>query len=140
MTTWMVVEDEPDFYELVLAIYDTLGVDGLAFTNGEEAISWIEDVDAGQHVTSVDELPQLALLDIRLPGYVSGVEVGNRLRQSPVLGNIAIVLMTAYRLSPKQEQQFITDSGCDLLMHKPLPRLTEFKRIMQEVVAQRMQQ
>jgi CheY-like chemotaxis protein len=140
VTTWMVVEDEPDFYELVLAIYDTLGVDGLAFTNGEEAISWIEDVDAGQHVTSMDELPQLALLDIRLPGYVSGVEVGNRLRQSPVLGNIAIVLMTAYKLSSKQEQQFISDSGCDLLLHKPLPRLTEFKRIMQEVVAQRMQQ
>lgn len=140
MTTWMVVEDEPDFYELVLAIYDTLGVDGLAFTDGDEAIKWIEDVDAGQHVTSVDELPQLALLDIRLPGYISGVEVGNRLRQSPVLGNIAIVLMTAYKLSPKQEQQFITDSGCDLLMHKPLPKLAEFKRVMHDVVAQRMQQ
>jgi CheY-like chemotaxis protein len=140
VTTWMVVEDEPDFYELVLTIYGTLGVDGLAFTNGEDAISWIEDVDAGQLVTTIDELPQLALLDIRLPGLISGVEVGNRLRQSPVLGNIAIVLMTAYKLSSKQEQQFVTDSGCDLLMHKPLPKLSEFNRIMHEVVAQRMHQ
>jgi CheY-like chemotaxis protein len=140
VTTWMVVEDEPDFYELVLTIYGTLGVDGLAFTNGEDAISWIEDVDAGQLVTSVEELPQLALLDIRLPGLVSGIDVSRRLRESQVLSNIAIVLMTAYKLSSKQEEQFIDQAGCDLLLHKPLPRLPEFKRIMEELVAQRMKQ
>ncbi len=140
MTTWMVVEDEPDFYELVLAIYDTLGVDGLAFTNGEEAMSWIEDVDAGQQVTTVDELPQLALLDIRLPGYISGIEVSQRLRASPVLGNIAIVLMTAYKPASKDEKIIVQQAECDLLLYKPLPRLPEFKRIMEKVVAQRMRQ
>jgi CheY-like chemotaxis protein len=140
VTTWMVVEDEPDFYELVLAIYDTLGVDGLAFTNGEEAISWIEDVDAGQHVTSVDELPQLALLDIRLPGYVSGIQVSQRLRQSPVLGNIAIVLMTAYYPGSKDEKIIVEQAGCDKLLSKPLPRLPDFKSLMEKLVAQRMQQ
>jgi CheY-like chemotaxis protein len=140
VTTWMVVEDEPDFYELVLTIYDTLGVDGLAFTNGEEAASWIEDVDFGQLVTTNDELPQLALLDIRLPGLVSGADVSRRLRDSNVLGNMAIVLMTAYKLSSKEEQKIIDHAGCDLLLHKPLPKLTEFKRMMENVVRQRMEQ
>jgi CheY-like chemotaxis protein len=140
VTTWMVVEDEPDFYELVLAIYDTLGVDGLAFTTGEEAISWIEDVDAGQLVTTIDELPQLALLDIRLPGDIGGVEVSRRLRESPVLGNIAIVLMTAYKLSTKVENDMIKEAGCDLLLHKPLPKLADFKSQLQGVIAQRMRQ
>lgn len=140
MTTWMVVEDEPDFYELVLAIYDTLGVDGLAFTNGEEAASWIKDVDFGQLVTTNEELPQLALLDIRLPGMVSGVDVSRRLRESHVLGNIAIVLMTAYKLSHKEEQRIINDAGCDLLLRKPLPKPADFKRIMENAVRQRMEQ
>ena len=140
MTTWMVVEDEPDFYELVLAIYDTLGVDGLAFTNGEEAVSWIEDVDFGQLVTTNEELPQLALLDIRLPGFVSGVEVSRRLRESHVLGNIAIVLMTAYHLNLKEKKQVMEMAGCDLLMQKPLPHPDKFKQIMEDLVRQRMEQ
>jgi CheY-like chemotaxis protein len=136
----MVVEDEPDFYELVLTIYDTLGVDGLAFTNGEEAASWIEDVDFGQLVTTNEELPQLALLDIRLPGTVSGADVSRRLRESRVLGNMAIVLMTAYKLSVKEEQKIIEYAGCDMLLHKPLPKFTEFKRLMESIVQQRMTQ
>lgn len=140
MTTWMVVEDEPDFYELVLTIYDTLGVDGLAFTNGEEAASWIEDVDFGQLVTTNEELPQLALLDIRLPGMVSGADVSRRLRESHVLGNVAIVLMTAYKLSSKEEQKIKEHAGCDLLLYKPLPKLGDFKRLMENVVRQRMAQ
>jgi CheY-like chemotaxis protein len=140
VTTWMVVEDEPDFYELVLTIYGTLGVDGLAFTNGEDAVSWIDDVNAGQLVTTIDELPQLALLDIRLPGFVSGIEVSRRLRESNVLSNIAIVLMTAYKPPSKDEKIILEQSNCDLLLYKPLPRLPDFKRMMEELVAQRMKQ
>jgi CheY-like chemotaxis protein len=140
VTTWMVVEDEPDFYELVLAIYDTLGVDGLAFTNGEEAADWLEDVDAGQLVSTTDELPQLALLDIRLPGMVSGIDVSRRLRESHVLGNIAIVLMTAYKLSVKEEQKLISQAGCDFLLRKPLPNPDDFKKLMEGLVRQRLRQ
>jgi len=140
VTTWMVVEDEPDFYELVLAIYGTLGVDGLAFTNGEEAAGWIEDVDVGQLVTTTDELPQLALLDIRLPGLVSGIDVSRRLRESHVLGNIAIVMMTAYVVTRKEEKNIIEAAGCDLLLRKPLPKPDEFKRLMEGLVRQRLRQ
>jgi CheY-like chemotaxis protein len=117
MTIWMLVEDEPDFYELVLNIYEMLGIDGLAFTNGEDALAWIEDADQEE---VMDNLPQLALLDIRLPGKATGVEVAARLRQSPLLGNIVIVMMTAYRLSPAQERAVIAQSGCDRLIYKPL--------------------
>lgn len=130
MSTWMVVEDEPDLYELVLAMYELLGVNGVSFTTGEEAIDWIDDVDAG-HFDG--ERPQVALLDIRLPGDVNGPMIGERLRQSPVLGNVKIVLMTAYRLNETEEKQVIHQAGADRLMYKPLPELDEFKRIMTEV-------
>lgn len=127
MATWMVVEDEPDLYDLVLAMYETLGISGVAFTTGEEAVDWIDDVDAGHFI---GELPELALLDIRLPGDISGPAIGARLRKSPALKNITIVLMTAYRLTEAEEKAFIKEAGSDRFLYKPLPKLNEFKQIM----------
>ena len=69
MSTWMVVEDEPDIYELLLAMFEMWGIEGVAFVDGEEAVAWIEETDKDE---SPGELPELALLDIRLPGTVSG--------------------------------------------------------------------
>ena len=100
----MVVEDEPDIYEVLLAMFEMWGIEGVAFVDGEEAVAWIEDVDKGKYP---GELPELALLDIRLPGAVSGPEVGGRLRQSSALENMTVVLTTAYRLSPDNEREFI---------------------------------
>ena len=81
LSTWMVVEDEPDIYELLLAMFEIWGIEGVAFVDGEEAITWIEESDKG----APSEIPELAVLDIRLPGNVSGPMVGARIRQSPVL-------------------------------------------------------
>ena len=135
MTTWMVVEDEPDLYDLVLAMYETLGISGVAFTTGEEAVAWIDDVDAGHFI---GELPELALLDIRLPGKINGPAIGARLRQSPTLKNVTIVLMTAYKLSHAQEQKYIAEAGSDRFLYKPLPKLNEFKQIMLKTRRQRV--
>lgn len=134
MATWMVVEDEPDLFNVVLAMYAMLGVDGIAFSSGEEAFDWIEDVDSGR---SSAELPEMALLDIRLPGRISGPMIGERLRQSPVLGGIAIAMMTAYRLSPGDEQLVKRQSGCDLLLYKPLPKPSEFHRVIHKIIERR---
>jgi CheY-like chemotaxis protein len=134
MTTWMVVEDEPDLYEMVLAMYEWWGFEGLAFVNGEDAFAWIEHVDQGR---VQGDLPQLVMLDIRLPGQINGVEVGARLRQSPYLRKMGIVLMTAYQLSPKQEKEFIAKSGADLLLYKPLPAYKELQALLEKVVARR---
>ena len=67
MPTWMVVEDEPDLYDTLLMFFEIWGVDGIAFTTGTDAIRWIDDVDRGTNDAGV---PELALLDIRLPGAV----------------------------------------------------------------------
>lgn len=131
MPTWMVVEDEPDLYEMILAMYAAIGIGGVAFVTGEDAIEWIEDMEAGR---SSDEIPELALIDIRLPGRISGDVVGARMRKSPNLRNTAIVLMTAYRLSPEDERYLIEHAGADLLLHKPLPRLPELRRMLFELV------
>jgi len=134
MTTWMVVEDEPDLYDMILAMYATLGIGGVAFVTGEEAIDWIEQVEEGRYN---DELPQLAMIDIRLPDRVTGDLVGARLRRSGVLKNTVIVLMTAYKLSPEEEGRMITRAGADLLLYKPLPRLNELKRMLFNLIEER---
>lgn len=127
MTSWMLVEDEPDLYEMLLAMTQTMGVNGIAFPNGEEAVDWIEDVDAGMFQ---GELPELALLDIRLPGDISGPMVGSRLRKSPTLGKTRVILITAYRLSPSEEATVIQQAGADFLLYKPLPSFKELEAIL----------
>ena len=129
MVAWIVVEDEPDLYDMVLAMYDTMGIDGVAFSSGEDAVDWINAVDGGYG----SEIPEVALIDIRLPGAVNGVEVSARLRQSVSLGSMVIVLMTAYRLSPQEEAATKRQARADLVMYKPLPLFTEFQRRLETV-------
>jgi CheY-like chemotaxis protein len=130
----MVVEDEPDIYEVLLAMFEMWGIEGVAFVDGEEAIAWIDDVDNGRFQ---GELPELALLDIRLPGKITGPMVGERLRKSPILGHMAIVLTTAYKLQPDQEKEVIATAGADQLIYKPLPKFNELQRFLENVIAQR---
>ena len=134
MSTWMVVEDEPDIYEVLLAMFEMWGIEGVAFVDGEEAIAWIDDVDSEKFK---GELPELALLDIRLPGNVSGADVAVRLRASPILGHGAIVFATAYRLNAEEYDDIMKRTDADKLMYKPLPRFNELQKILEEVLAAR---
>lgn len=134
MSTWMVVEDEPDIYEVLLAMFEMWGIEGVAFVDGEEAVSWIDDVDEGRFK---GELPELALLDIRLPGTINGDEVAVRLRKSPILGQVAIVFATAYRLSPEEYDAIMKRTDADRLMYKPLPRFNELQKVLEEVLTLR---
>lgn len=134
MGRWMIVEDEPDLYDMLLAMADVMGVDGQAFANGEDAVAWIEDVDSRSLST---DLPELALLDILLPGDIKGPDVSARLRESRILGDITIVLMTAWRLSPKEEKAILKESGAEMLIYKPLPRLSEFTVLMKKATNKR---
>jgi CheY-like chemotaxis protein len=134
LSTWMVVEDEPDIYEVLLAMFEMWGIEGVAFVDGEEAIAWIDDVDNGRFR---GELPELALLDIRLPGAVSGPAVGERLRKSSILGDVAIILSTAYKLTVEEEAQAIEQAGADKLLYKPLPKFNELQQVLETVIAAR---
>lgn len=133
MSTWMVVEDEPDLYNTLLTLFDIWSIDGVAFTNGTDAVRWIDEVDAGNHETN---LPELALIDIRVPG-VTGDLIAKRMRESHVLRDVAIVLMTAYHLSPSQESSILANAQSNKLLSKPLPAPAELQKILREAVAGR---
>lgn len=133
MPKWVIVEDEPDLLDTLLAMFEIWGIDGLSFSAGHDAFNWIYAVDTGQYV---DPLPQLALIDLRLPDAF-GVDVAIRIRQSPVLHNMTIVLMTAYQLSQEHEHQFVQDVEADAFFHKPLPGMKELQKRLNTLVAQR---
>jgi CheY-like chemotaxis protein len=128
---WMLVEDEPDLYEVLLTLYEASGIDVLAFTSGEEASEWVDSID--NHQLEAGEL-KLAVLDLRLPGEMSGVDVAARLRASPLLKDIGIVFITAFRLSPVEEKQVLEDGGADLLVYKPLPGMDEFMKKVKDLL------
>ncbi len=134
MSTWMVVEDEPDIYEVLLTMFEMWGIDGAAFVEGEEATAWINEVDRGRYP---GELPELALIDIRLPGKINGVNVAERLRQSPKMAQIPIVFSTAYHLTPEEEEDIMKRTDADKIIYKPLPRFHELQRILEDIIAQR---
>lgn len=133
MTTWMVVEDEPGLYDMVLTMYSLMGVHGVAFTTGEDAMDWIEAIDSGQFA---DEIPELVMLDIRLPGQVDGVMVGERMRRSPLLKDTRIVMMTAYKISPKDEVKIKEIVRPQALLNKPLPEFEQLKRLLFDIAKQ----
>lgn len=133
----MVVEDEPDIYEVLLAMFEMWGIEGVAFVDGEESVDWIDDVDNGRFK---GELPELALLDVRLPGDIDGVQVAERLRESPVLGKIAIVLTSGYKLPPAEKDEAMKSTQADLWLPKPLPKFNELQGTLESVIAKRRQQ
>jgi len=134
LSTWMVVEDEPDIYEVLMAMFGIWGIDGVAFVDGEEAMTWIDDVDNGRFQ---GELPELALLDIRLPGDIQGPKVGERLRKSPLLNQVAIVFATAYKLTPDEEKEIMAQAGADRLIYKPLPKFADLQKLLEDTITTR---
>lgn len=134
MPTWMVVEDEQDLYDMILAMYDMLGIGGVAFATGRDAMDWMRDIEGGAE----DDIPELALVDIRLPDEnIDGVHVAAQIRKTEKLKNVAICLMTAYKFSPADEKEIVQESGADFLLYKPLPRFLELEKILRELVEKR---
>jgi CheY-like chemotaxis protein len=130
MPTWMVVEDENDIQDILLSLFELWHIDGLAFSNGDTALNWLTQVDAGEFD---DFLPQLAIVDIRLPG-ASGLEVSARLRQCERLKNIPIVLITAYRMSAEDETEAIQSACADMLLYKPLPTSQDLRHLLDRML------
>lgn len=130
MTNWIIVEDEPDVFEVLMLMVEIFDVEGLAFIDGEEAVDWIDDVDNGYFH---GEVPAIAILDLRLPGNIQGQDVGNRLRHSPILRDIIIIIITAYKFGPEEESHILQYTQANRIIYKPIPRAQDFNKIIDEL-------
>jgi hypothetical protein len=54
-----------------------------------------------------------------------------------VLGQVAMVLITAYKLTPTEEEEVVKRSGADELVYKPLPKFGDLQALLDETIARR---
>jgi CheY-like chemotaxis protein len=137
MPVWMAVEDESDINDVIIGMFEAWGVKGLSFTDGAQAIHWVGQVETSPAPHNLGgNLPELALIDIRLPN-APGVEVAAHIRGSSVLHGMAIILMTAYRLNPHEEEEILRYSNADLLVYKTLPAMRPLRTLLEDVLNSR---
>src|ERR1051326_1798050 len=87
--TWLLVEDDTDIRNVVAVMMSVWGEKPLPFADGGAAWDWLDSVANG---TFKGELPELALMDIRMPCY-TGDKIAARIRQTPQIKDIPIILM-----------------------------------------------
>jgi CheY-like chemotaxis protein len=134
---WLVVEDEDEIRTLVKVMFEAWGHPALEFRDGKQAFGWLDSVEAGK--LREDELPELALMDIRMPGP-RGNEIARRMRGLKPFHRIPIVLMTAFSLTEDERQAMYKDCGVDHIISKPLPDFFELKQLLEQVHATKKQQ
>ncbi|MBN2305582.1 MAG: response regulator [Anaerolineae bacterium] len=129
MKPWMVVEDEPDIRNIVKFMFESWGHPALEFADGHQAFKWLDSIEEGSYN---GELPELALMDIRMPGP-RGNDIARRMRTVGAVADIPIILMTAFALTDAERNALYEDCGVDYVMHKPLPDYHKLKELLDSV-------
>jgi len=132
---WLVVEDETDIRTIVTVLFTAWGYTPMEFKDGHEAYRWLDDVEAG---TYNGELPEIALMDIRMPGHF-GTDIARRMRAIDALKNLPIVLMTAFPTNDPNVKAVMENNVIDHIINKPLPEMFELKAILENVRSQKQQ-
>jgi CheY-like chemotaxis protein len=136
VATWLVVEDEDDIRNIVKVMFQVWGHTALEFRDGNEAWTWLDSLESN---TFKGTLPELALMDIRMPGH-RGHEIAQRIRTVAQVKQIPVVLMTAFSLTDSERQDMLTNYGVDKIINKPLPDFFVLKKILDEVHAKKKAQ
>src|SRR5260221_3954791 len=129
VVTWLLVEDDSDIRTVVAMMMSVWRERPLPCPDGGAAWAWLEAVANG---TYTGQLPELALMDIRMPGY-TGDKVAARIRQTPTLKDIPIILMTAFSLTDSEIKDMMDQAGVDHLINKPLPTMEQFLATLNQV-------
>jgi len=103
----LVVDDKEESSRLVGKVLRLHGYEVIAARSGEDAINMAQT-----------ELPDLILMDIRLPGGIDGMEATRRIKALPQLAHIPILAMTA-SVRPEDMQRAL-DAGCSGFVRKPI--------------------
>ena len=111
----MVVDDNAQNLELLVAYLDPLGCGVVTATDGVEALEKV-----------AQDVPDLILLDIMMP-RMSGFEVCRKLKSDPQTRDIPIIMVTALQELGDIERG--VESGTDDFISKPVNRLELTTRV-----------
>ncbi len=116
--TWMIVEDDAATLDALIAMFQLWGYAMLPFNCGRAALDYL------QNDREIDLIPEVALIDIRLPD-IGGPQISAAIRKHSELQDIAVMLMTAYRLDAVERARVMDESGADEFVYKPLPAMDQ---------------
>jgi two-component system cell cycle response regulator DivK len=100
----LIVDDDARNRKLARDVLRAAGFDTLEAASGEDAIALARE-----------ELPDLVLLDLRLPG-LDGAETLQHLRAEPATARIPVVALTALAGA----RQALAEAGFDGILEKPI--------------------
>lgn len=128
--TWLLVEDDTSVRWMLAGMTSLWNRFPLVFEDGYRAMQWLAQVEA----EVVDyPLPELALLDIELPGP-QGYEIAARMRDIPALAETTIVLMTTSTYSPEERTRIEQIAQPDCFIEKPFPHLKELREMLEDII------
>jgi len=117
----LVVDDIPENIRLVKKVLEARGYKVIETQTGADAIN-----------AAQTEIPDLILMDVRLPGGIDGLEATRRIKALPQLEHIPILAMTAsVRL---EDMQRALDAGCVDFIRKPVD-INEFPQQVAQYIA-----
>ena len=128
--TLMIVEDDHTIRDVMKTMCELWQFNAVTFKDGFEAMAYLSED------TLPDPVPDVALIDIRMPGPW-GHEISARIRDHDTLKNIGIILMTAYELPGSDEEAYLRTSRADELLFKPLPPMDELHAFIIRVIERR---
>lgn len=121
----LVVEDEPDNIAIFERLLSRKGYDALVADNKEDGIRM-----------ATDELPDLILMDIKMPDTkdgakndTAGLEAIQHLKSADATKEIPIIALTAQTMV--HDKQRIEEAGCDDMQAKPIEFATLLGAIAQ---------
>lgn len=120
--TILVVDDTGDVRRLMKKILERAGYVVIEATNSAEALSAVEDI-----------IPDLILMDIRLPGELDGFETTGQMKMDPRLSRVPIVALTASVLATDRERALA--AGCCGFIGKPID-ITALPSLLEKFMAQ----
>lgn len=118
MATVLVIEDNAANMTLAIFLLESAGHAVISATDAEAGVTLARD-----------ELPQLILMDIQLPG-MDGLQATALLKQDEATRAIPVIALTA--LAMKGDEERIRAAGCDNYIAKPL----EYRNFLAVVSAQ----
>jgi signal transduction histidine kinase len=108
MSTVLIVDDDPTARETLVAMLEGEDYDLQLAKDGVQALQMLEQIQ-----------PDLILLDVMLP-LMDGFEVCRRIRSTPQLAEVPIIMLTA--LDDRDSLLRGLDSGADDFLSKPIDR------------------
>lgn len=79
----LIVDDQPELRELILLTLRDLDAEFFEAGDAETALALVQSAQ-----------PHLVVLDVNLRGAIDGFEICRRIKESPQLGNICVVIVS----------------------------------------------